>query len=360
MLKAGPVPRTATADVQEIIGESRAIKDVLAEVRQLAHTSASVLITGETGVGKELIASYIHRCSPRRGRPFIAVNCAGLPETLLESELFGHVKGSFTGAYRDKLGKFELAHTGTLFLDEVGEMTLRMQGLLLRVLEKGEIQKVGADHRSEHVDCRVVAATHRDVEEMVTQGVFRQDLYYRLNVMCVHVPSLRDRAEDIPLLADFFLARYSERPRRFSPEARDILQAYAWPGNVRQLENVVQRLVIGTPHETIIPADLPPDIAREAQTLPVAPRHDRRRSTADALHEHLRNGASFWSAVYEPYMRRDLTRADVRAVIDKGLEQARGNYRALVRMFNVHPSEYKRFMNFLRKHGCLLPFRNYR
>lgn len=361
MLKSPAVRRTKSPiDSQQIIGESRAIKDVLCQVRQLAHTSATVLISGETGVGKELVASYIHSCSPRARGPFIAVNCAGLPETLLESELFGHVKGSFTGAYRDKPGMFELAHTGTLFLDEVGEMTLRMQGLLLRVLEKGEIQKVGADHWSPPVDCRVVAATHRDLQEMVAQGVFREDLYYRLNVMCVHVPSLRDRPQDIPLLADFLLSRHSERPRRFSLEAHATLQAYAWPGNVRQLENVVQRLVIATPHETITPADLPPEISREAHALPVAPRLERRRSTADALHHHLHNGASFWALVYEPYMSRDLTRSDVRALIDKGLGETRGNYRALVKTFNLHPSQYKRFMNFLRKHECLLPFRNYR
>jgi transcriptional regulator with PAS, ATPase and Fis domain len=355
MFRASELTKTT-----EILGESRAIQDVLAEIRTLANTSATVLVTGETGVGKELIATYIHRESRRGSRPFVAVNCAGLPETLLESELFGHVKGSFTGAYRDKPGKFELANYGTLFLDEVGEMTQRMQGLLLRVLEKGEIQKVGADHLSARVDCRIVAATHRDLEAMVAQGAFRQDLYYRLNVMCVHVPPLRERLEDIPLLADFFLSRYSDRPRRFAPEARSALQAYAWPGNVRQLENVVQRLGISTSHDTITLAELPPEILREAHILPIPPRHERRRSVADVLRDHLRNGASFWTVVHEPYMRRDLTRADVRALIDKGLEEARGNYRALIRSFNVQPSEYNRFMNFLRKHECLLPFRDYR
>jgi transcriptional regulator with PAS, ATPase and Fis domain len=348
------------ATSHEILGESRSIQDVLAAVRNLASTSATVLITGETGVGKELVAAYIHRGSRVGNRPFVAVNCAGLPETLLESELFGHVRGSFTGAYRDKPGKFELAHGGTLFLDEVGDMTPRMQGLLLRVLEKGEIQKVGADHSSTYVDCRIIAATHRDLQDMVAQGAFRQDLYYRLNVMCVHVPSLRDRAEDVPLLADFFLSQYSERPRRFSPEARAALQAYPWPGNVRQLENVVQRLEISTSHETITLADLPPEIVRQVHVIPIPPRHERRRSTADTLRERLRNGACFWAVVYEPYMNRDLTRSDVRCLIDKGLAESRGNYRALVRMFNVHPSKYNRFMKFLRKHRCLLPFRNYR
>ena len=239
-------------------------------------------------------------------------------------------------------------------------MTPRMQGLLLRVLEKGEIQKVGADHLSARVDCRIMAATHRDLEAMVPQGLFREDLYYRLHVMCVHVPPLRERVEDIPLLARFFLARYSERPRGFSPEAQAALQACPWPGNVRQLENVVQRLAIGTSHDTITLADLPSEILRQAHVVPTAPRHDRRRSVADVLREHLRNGASFWTVVHEPYMPRDLTRGDVRNLIDKGLEESRGNYRALIRMFNLQPSEYNRFMNFLRKQGCLLPFRNYR
>jgi transcriptional regulator with PAS, ATPase and Fis domain len=345
---------------QQIIGESDTIRTVLEEAKQFAQTSATVLVGGETGVGKELIAAHIHRCSPRRTGPFVAVNCAGLPETLLESELFGHVKGSFTGAYRDKPGKFELASGGTLFLDEVGEMTLRMQGLLLRVLENGEIQKVGADHLTAHVDCRVIAATHRDLWQMVRSGAFREDLYYRLNVMQVHVPPLRDRPEDIPALTELFLSRYSDRPRRVSADAQAALTAFSWPGNVRQLENVVQRLVVGTEHEVITAADLPADISREVHLVPVPPRRDRRRSTADSLQDHLRRGGSFWSVVYEPYRSHDLTRSDVRALVGKGLEEARGNYRALVRMFNVPPGDYKRFMNFLRKHECLLPFRQYR
>jgi transcriptional regulator with PAS, ATPase and Fis domain len=321
-----------------------------------------VLITGETGVGKELVASYIHACSLRAQRPFVAVNCAGLPETLLESELFGHVKGSFTGAYRDKPGKFEMAHTGTLFLDEVGEMTLRMQGLLLRVLENGEIQKVGADHWSGRVDCRVVTATNRDLQEMAERGEFRQDLYYRINVMRVHVPPLRERPDEILPLADYFLARYADpsRPRYLAPEVRAALEAFRWPGNVRQLDNVVQRLVINSPLETIALADLPSEILRETQTLPVRPVHERRRSAADVLHDHLVRGASFWSVVYQPFMDRDLTRADLRALIELGLRRSGGNYRVLTRMFNMTAEDYKRFLNFLRKHGCLLPFRNYR
>jgi transcriptional regulator with GAF, ATPase, and Fis domain len=343
-----------------IVGKSTAIEEVLAQVGLVARSSATVLITGETGVGKELVAGHIHRHSVRHTRPFVAVNCAGLPETLLESELFGHVKGSFTGAYRDKPGKFEMAHTGTLFLDEVGEMTPRMQGLLLRAVEKGEIQKVGADRATGAVDCRILAATHRDLDALVSKGLFRHDLYYRLNVMRVHVPSLRERPEDIPLLADFFLARHSDQARKLSSEAHAILQAYSWPGNVRQLENVIQRVLISTPAEIITPPDLPAEISREVHISLEAPRRERRRSTAAALRHQIQNGGSFWAVVYEPYMFRDLTRSDVRTLIETGLEEARGNYRALTRIFNLNPSEYKRFMNFLRKHDCLLPFRHYR
>jgi transcriptional regulator with GAF, ATPase, and Fis domain len=345
----------------EIVSEGRAMRDLLTQIGRMAQTSATVLITGETGVGKELVAGHIHSCSSRKNQPFVVVNCAGLPETLLESELFGHVKGSFTGAYRDKPGKFEMAHTGTLFLDEVGEMTLRMQGLLLRALEKGEIQKVG-DDRSGVVDCRVVAATNRDLQERVAQGHFREDLYYRLNVMRVHVPPLRDRPEDILPLADFFLARYADRnrPRRLSAEARAAFVAFRWPGNVRQLENAIHRLVITSPNDVIGLEDMPPEIARETLTLPVAPPHDRRQAVTDALRHHISIGASFWDAVYGPYMSRDLTRADLRNLVEQGLERSRGNYRVLTRMFNIPPKDYRRFLNFLRKQQCLLPFRDYR
>ena len=346
---------------QHLIG-GPAFSEVLRQARQTASTSAAVLITGETGVGKEVVASYIHACSPRASRPFVAVNCAGLPETLLESELFGHVKGSFTGAYRDKPGKFEMAHTGTLFLDEVGEMTIRMQGLLLRVLENGEIQKVGADHWTGRVDCRVVAATNRELQEMAARGEFRHDLYYRLNVMRVHVPPLRDRPDEILPLTDYFIARHADpaRPRRFAPEVRAAFEAFGWPGNVRQLENVVQRIVINSPDDIIGLADLPAEVLRETQTLPVRPVRERRRSTADVLHEHLARGASFWTVVYEPFMNRDLTRADIKALVELGLRKSGGNYRILTRLFNMSSSDYKRFLNFLRKHECLLPFRNYR
>src|SRR5262245_4035614 len=217
-----------------LIGISPVMIDLQQEIDRVARSDAKVLITGESGVGKELVANSVHTLSPRANRPFVAVNCAGLPETLLESELFGHVKGSFTGAYRDKPGKFEMADRGTMLLDEVGEMTLRMQGLLLRFLETGEIQKVGADHAIARVDVRIIASTNRNLRQMTTEGTFREDLFYRLNVIHLTVPPLRDRREDIASLVEHFLGEFSRKEpcnvRRVSPEALELLRAHSWPG----------------------------------------------------------------------------------------------------------------------------------
>src|SRR5918992_4682769 len=192
----------------QIMGLTPCIVELRQEIGRVARSDAKVLVTGESGVGKELVSREIHANSLRASRAFIAVNCAGLPETLLESELFGHMKGSFTGAYRDKPGKLESAHQGTVFLDEIGEMTLRMQGLLLRFLETGELQKVGADGAGRRVNVRVIAATNRNLRDMIPQGTFREDLYYRLNVIQIAVPPLRERREDIPVLVDHFLNQF--------------------------------------------------------------------------------------------------------------------------------------------------------
>src|SRR6266545_4406419 len=205
----------------QIIGTSAAVVELVEEIDRVAKSDAKILVTGESGVGKELVAQDIHRRSPRAHRTMIAVNCAGIPETLLESELFGHVKGSFTGAFRDKLGRLEMARGGTMFLDEIGEMTLRMQGLLLRFLETGEIQKVGAERVVHAPNVRVIAATNRNLREQIAQGQFREDLFYRLNVIHIVVPPLRERREDIAELAAFFLARFTSNSdsivRSFAP-----------------------------------------------------------------------------------------------------------------------------------------------
>ena len=295
----------------------------------------------------------------------VAVNCAGLPETLLESELFGHVKGSFTGAYRDKQGKLEMADGGSIFLDEIGEMTLRMQGLLLRFLETGELQKVGADRAMGRVNVRVIAATNRNLRDMITEGTFREDLFYRLNVIHLTVPPLRERREDIPALIDYFLARFTtnERPSRSSTsrdEAKKLLCEYSWPGNVRELENVIERLVVTGRERDVMPDDLPMEI-RMQQMIALRPKRERRRTVADDLYKKLvEERESFWTVVYPLYMQREITRGNVRDLVRKGLEDARGNYKIVAKLFNMESRDYKRFLNFLRKHDCQLPFKEYR
>jgi len=333
------------------------------EIERVARSDAKVLITGESGCGKELVANAVHAGSPRAHRAFVAVNCAGMPETLLESELFGHVRGSFTGAYRDKLGKLESADGGTMFLDEIGEMTLRMQGLLLRFLETGELQKVGADGAVGRVNVRVIAATNRDLREMITQGTFREDLFYRLNVIHLVVPPLRERREDIASLALHFLQHFTRSGaypvRDISREALDALAMHRWAGNVRELENVIERLAVTVPHEVIAVQDLPAEIRTPRGAT--APRRERRRTVADDLYKRLTTEReSFWSVVYPLYMQREITKSNVRDVVRKGLEEARGNYKIVARLFNMEQGDYKRFLNFLRKHDCQVPFKEYR
>jgi transcriptional regulator with GAF, ATPase, and Fis domain len=348
----------------QLIGTSLPVLDLKAEIERIAKSDAKVLVTGESGTGKELVAQAIHVSSPRADRAFVPVNCAGLPESLLESELFGHVKGSFTGAYRDKQGKLELADQGTIFLDEIGEMTLRMQGLLLRFLETGELQKVGVDRALGVVNVRVIAATNRNLPEMIGQGQFREDLYYRLNVIHLHVPPLRDRKDDIPALVDFFMERFSRsgsyRARALSPDALAAMVDYPWPGNVRELENAIERMVVTSQSETILPEDLPTEI-RTQRSVMIRPKRERRRTVADDLYKRLVEGReSFWTAVYPLYMQREITRTNVRELVRKGLEEARGNYKIVTRLFNMDSRDYKKFLNFLRKHDCQLPFKEYR
>jgi transcriptional regulator with PAS, ATPase and Fis domain len=370
----------------EIIGTSRAVTELKAEIDRVARSDAKVLITGESGTGKEVVARAINAASPRAHQPFVPVNCAGIPETLLESELFGHVKGSFTGAYRDKPGKLEMSDNGTIFLDEIGEMTLRMQGLLLRFLETGEIQKVGAERAANVTNVRVITATNRNLRDLIGQGLFREDLYYRINVIHIVVPPLRERREDVPLLVDHFLRRFTTRPlhgngngggntnggqalaltNEYSPvkaiasDALAALAEYSWPGNVRQVENVVERLVVTGRREVIQLDDLSPEIRVPGQ-VHLRPRRERRRTVADELFKKLReDGESFWTAVYPLYMNREITRGNVRDLVHKGLEEARGNYKIVLRLFNMESTDYKRFLNFLRKHDCQLPFKEYR
>jgi transcriptional regulator with PAS, ATPase and Fis domain len=348
----------------QLIGSSAAIGELAQEIERIARSDAKVLITGESGVGKELVAHAIHSRSARAARAMVAVNCAGLPETLLESELFGHVKGSFTGAYRDKQGKLEMADGGSIFLDEIGEMTLRMQGLLLRFMETGELQKVGADRAMGRVNVRVIAATNRNLRDMITEGTFREDLFYRLNVIHLTVPPLRERKEDIPALIEHFLAAFTRNNgtpvHAIAPEAIKLMSDYAWPGNVRELENVIERLVVTGRNNTVAPDDLPMEI-RTHQGIGLRPKRERRRTVADDLYKKLvEERESFWTAVYPLYMQREITRGNMRDLVRKGLEDARGNYKIVAKLFNMEQRDYKRFLNFLRKHDCQLPFKEYR
>jgi two-component system response regulator AtoC len=355
---------TTPKGLVRLVGKSSEITELQQEIDRIARSDAKVLVTGESGSGKEIVAQSIHYQSPRATMAFAPVNCAGLPETLLESELFGHVRGSFTGAYRDKPGKLEAAHNGTVFLDEIGEMTLRMQGLLLRFLETGELQKVGDDGGGRVVNVRVIAATNRNLREMIAQGTFREDLFYRLNVIQIAVPPLRNRREDIPLLVEQFLTRFREANDSeitgLSPDAMKALHEYSWPGNVRELENVIERLVVTMNRRTVELEDLPAEI-QVRDPVTIRPKRERRRTIADDLHKRLiEQKESFWTCVYPLFMDRDITRANVREVVRRGLEEARGNYRIVARLFNMEPKDYKRFLNFLRKYDCQVPFRDYR
>ena len=253
---------TDRSAVVGLIGTSPEIQKLRAKIHVAAPSTAKILVSGESGVGKELVSRAIHTQSHRSDGPFIPVNCAGIPESLLETELFGHLRGSFTGAYRDRRGMLELASGGTVFLDEIGEMTMRMQGLLLRFLETGELRKVGDDLPSGRVDVRVVAATNRDLRQMVAERTFREDLFYRLNVIHLWVPPLRKRRSDIPLLIDHFLERFtaanaSSVLRLIAPAACARLVEYSWPGNVRELENVIESLVVRTRAPIATVDDLP-------------------------------------------------------------------------------------------------------
>jgi DNA-binding NtrC family response regulator len=245
--------------VPELVSTSPAMQEVLRTVELVAPTDLTVLIEGESGVGKELVATRIHRRSPRAGMPFIAINCGILQENLLESELFGHEKGAFTGAHADHAGLFEIADRGTLFLDEIGELSQELQVKLLRVLETGEFRRLGG-HKLIHVDARILCATNKRLLDEVKKGAFREDLYYRLNVIHVEVPPLRRRKEEIPALVRAFVERSRRRGLReksFTKEALDVLMAYDWPGNVRELENLVERTLILAPGDEIRPEDLP-------------------------------------------------------------------------------------------------------
>ncbi len=345
-------------DHAALIGESREMSAVRREIERVSRLDGPVLITGESGAGKDVVARAIHRLSARHLRHFVTVKCTGVPDLLLEGELFGDGNGNGQG-------KLKLADRGTMLLDDIDEMGLPVQDLLLRFLEQRELHGAGGYGAGVCADVRVVAATRRDLSDMLARRLFREDLFRHLSVNHVHVPPLRERLDDIPLLVEHFFDRLGDRNGngrhavRILPEALAALAEYSWPGNVRELRNIVERLILD--HcDAIDVADLPSEVRANVQAAP-HPKRERRRSVADELFwRMIREQESFWTAVYPLYMQREIARASVRDVVRKGLQKSRGNYRAVTQLFNMPASDYKRFLNFLRKQQCLLPFKDYR
>jgi transcriptional regulator with GAF, ATPase, and Fis domain len=305
-----------------MVGESQRMREVYQFVSRVAARESTVLIQGESGTGKELVARAIHSNSGRANRPFVAINCAAIVDTLLESELFGHEKGAFTGAVAQKKGKLEVAEGGTVFLDEVGELATPLQAKLLRVLQEREFERVGSTHPIK-LNIRLITATNRDLNEASRGGTFRQDLYYRLNVVSIELPPLRERCEDIPLLAAYFTARYSEKVNRrvagISPKARACMLRYPWPGNVRELENAIERAVVLGSTELILPEDLPDSILEETASS---------GEPVTALHDGVREAK--------------------KKLIEQAIEQANGNYTEAAGILGVHPNHLFRLIRTLQ------------
>jgi transcriptional regulator with PAS, ATPase and Fis domain len=313
-----------------LVGNSQKMRQVRALINKIADSNSTILITGESGTGKELAARAIHELSQRREQPFIPVNCGAIPEELLESELFGHVRGAFTGAVNSRQGRFQLANGGTLFLDEIGEMSPKLQVKLLRVLQERQFEPVGSD-RAVQVDVRVVAATNRDLHVAAREGKFREDLFYRLNVLPVHLPSLREREGDIPLLVKHFLAlhglRKAKRVARIEPEAMAVLEAYRWPGNVREVENLVERLIVLNEDGVIRVTELPDYVVQRSSEQATNMALPASGMDLDRYLEKIENG-----------------------FICQALERARGNKTLAAGMLNLNRTT---FIERLRKKGLL-------
>jgi DNA-binding NtrC family response regulator len=356
-------------DSPVLVGESAATRALRRDIMGAARTSAKVLIVGETGSGKEVVARLIHEQSARRTGAFVPVNCSGVAETLLESELFGHTRGSFTGADRETSGLLRQAHAGTLFLDELGEMSARMQAMLLRFAETGEIQQVGSERPLRKADARLITATNRDLRAQIAAGAFREDLYYRLNVIQIRVPALRDHADDVMPLLRHFLQRAADAHRMLVPpvsaDAAQLLVAYEWPGNVRELRNVAERLVLREYTSEVTPDDLPGEITGSAAVSSMRERPAPEPGAladprADRLWELMASGESFWTVVYRAFKTHELTRSELAALIDRGLHETGGSYTALLKVFNLPATDYKRFHSFLYQQECNLPVASYR
>jgi transcriptional regulator with GAF, ATPase, and Fis domain len=321
-----------------MIGKSDVMERLREKIKAGSRVSVSVLITGETGTGKELVARAIHEYGDRNNGRFVAVDCGALPDDLIESELFGHRRGAFTTALTDKAGLFEEANGGTLFLDEIANTSRRFQAKLLRVLQDRQLRRLG-DVISRRLDIRVIAATNCDLSALVRKGDFREDLYYRLNVFPIYVPPLRQRTGDVPLLVEHLLRGRKD----ISAAALEKLAAYKYPGNIRELENIIESAIYTAPGSEIQADDIL--LPYETQNLWPA--------------EELIVG-NFWDSIAKPFTARLITRTQVEHVIRRGLQQTRGSYRKLLPLFSMPESDYKRFMDFLRRNHCKLDFRQFR
>lgn len=323
-----------------IVGKSPKMQEVYRLIECIAPTTSTVLVTGESGTGKELVANALHHLSNRKAKPMVAVNCSAIPETLLESELFGHKKGSFTGAIADKRGLFEEAHAGTIFLDEIGEIPLSVQVKLLRVLQEGEIRAVGSG-QAKKVDVRLITATNKNLKKLIEEGKFREDLYYRIHVIAIDLPSLRERSEDVSLLAFHFLKKYADRlgkkVEKISVDALQALKSYAWVGNVRELENIIERACVLVQGDTIQARDLPPQVLGGAF---YTARDSSATDLADLSYQDAKDRAldAFNRAYLTSLLRKtdgNITTASEQAGMD------RSNFKKIVKRFNIDIAEYK-------------------
>ncbi|MEM7245258.1 MAG: sigma 54-interacting transcriptional regulator [Acidobacteriota bacterium] len=363
--QAGPGGR-----FEELLGASPAMAEVFELLERVAGSEVPVLIEGESGTGKELVAHALHARSRRSEGPFVAVDCGSLPESLIESELFGHRKGAFTGADRDRVGLFEQAKGGTLLLDEIAGTSPALQAKLLRALQEKEIRRVG-ENESRSVDVRVLAACNRRLADEVAAGRFREDLYYRLDVVAVRLPPLRDRAQDIPQLSRHFLREAADREKKevedFSPNALSLLCRHRWPGNVRELRNVVERAVVLASGERVESGDLPPSVVGRGPERAMASGEaepaaaEAGNSVESGLFERIVGGGEdFWAVVHEPFRAHDLTRDDIRALVSRALAETAGSYKEATRLLGIEERRYKKFMDFLRQNRCHVDFRPFR
>lgn len=342
---------------QNIIAESRAMQLVLDRLISVADKKNTVLLQGESGTGKELLARALHDCSFRKSGPFVAVNCGAFPPELIENELFGHVKGSYTGADVSKPGLFEAASRGTIFLDEISTLPLGLQPRLLRVIESKMVRPIGAS-RERKIDARIVAASNQDLQELVLQGSFRKDLFFRLNAFRIEIPPLRERKSDIQGLCTHYLRQHPDYPKKtLSAGALRILSEYDFPGNVRELLNILENLICFSSSSIISTADVkvhcPPLISQQKAVQETS----RAKSIIDLMASGRTN---FWKGVRKPFIDRDINKSELRGIISEGLRQTSGSYKALLRLFGLYPNEYKKFLSFLEHHDCKVNFRQFR